>query len=205
MQIQFLGDRGQHFIPCLQKMGHEIQSISKQEEIGECDLCLVSGYRKIIKPPYIKKPKKGIVAFHESDLPKGRGWACLNWTLIEKVPLTVSMFFIDEGVDTGGIIAKKTAQVEAIDTVSTLRKKANDLILKMLEEYLPQIENGTVRLLQQNGEPTYWPKRSPEDAEWKGPDLEKLWDHLRVCDNEQYPAFFKVHGRKIILRYEVES
>ena len=204
MQIQFLGDRADEFIPCLKAMRHEVEHIAKQGQIRECDLCLVSGYRFLIKMPYLQKPKKGIVAFHESDLPKGRGWACLNWTLLEGVPLTVSMFYIDEGVDSGKILAKKSCEVEPVDTVRSLRIKANNLIRALISQELPKIESGAGKPQTQAGTSSYWRKRTAADSELKGavtPD--SLWRHLRVCDNEHYPAFFYLHGKKVVLKYEV--
>jgi methionyl-tRNA formyltransferase len=204
MHIQFLGDRAAHFVPHLEAMGHEISVISKQVQIETCDLCLVSGYRFLVKPPHLFRPRLGIVAFHESDLPQGRGWACLNWTLIEGSPLTVSMFFIDEGMDSGRIIAKKSCAVEALDMVGSLRTKANRLILDLIEEQLPRIERGEVAPLPQDGTPTHWRKRTSQDSELPpGLPLEKLWSHLRVCDNTAYPAFFRLHGKRIVLRYDV--
>lgn len=206
MRIQFLGDRAPHFVPHLEAMGHEVSVISKQAQIEACDLCLVSGYRFLVKPPQLFRPRLGIIAFHESDLPHGRGWACLNWTLLEGIPLTVTMFFIDEGMDSGRIIAKKSCALEPLDTVESLRAKANRLILELMGEQLPRVEKREATPLPQEGTPTHWRKRTPQDAELpSGFPLETLWSHLRVCDNVAYPAFFRLHGKRIVLKYEVRD
>ena len=32
-----------------------------------------------------------------------------------------------------------------------------------------------------------------------------LWDNIRICDNEKYPAYFYIEGKKITLKYEVDN
>ncbi len=49
-----------------------------------------------------------------------------------------------------------------------------------------------------------WRKRTPEDSELDGnKTLFDLWNHIRICDNNRYPAYFIYNNKKIILKYEV--
>jgi methionyl-tRNA formyltransferase len=53
---------------------------------------------------------------------------------------------------------------------------------------------------QQEGEPTYRRKRIPADSQ-VDPDqsIAEIFDLLRVCDPDRYPAFFEHRGAKYAL------
>ena len=59
---------------------------------------------------------------------------------------------------------------------------------------------------EQKGKSNYNRKRMPDDAELdSSKTLLELWDLIRICDNEAYPAWFVVDGEKFILkRYRVD-
>ncbi|XP_060745088.1 mitochondrial 10-formyltetrahydrofolate dehydrogenase [Tachysurus vachellii] len=69
----------------------------------------------------IDYPKQGSVIYHPSLLPRHRGASAINWTLIEgdqKCGFTI--FWADDGLDTGPILLQKECAVEPNDTVDTL-------------------------------------------------------------------------------------
>ncbi|XP_058482003.1 mitochondrial 10-formyltetrahydrofolate dehydrogenase [Solea solea] len=69
----------------------------------------------------IDHPKHGSIIYHPSILPRHRGASAINWTLIEgdkKAGFTV--FWADDGLDTGPILLQKDCAVEPNDTVDTL-------------------------------------------------------------------------------------
>ncbi|XP_047431119.1 mitochondrial 10-formyltetrahydrofolate dehydrogenase [Mugil cephalus] len=69
----------------------------------------------------IDHPKHGSIIYHPSILPLHRGASAINWTLIQgdkKAGFTV--FWADDGLDTGPILLQKECAVEANDTVDTL-------------------------------------------------------------------------------------
>uniref|UniRef100_A0A8C7YWQ2 10-formyltetrahydrofolate dehydrogenase n=1 Tax=Oryzias sinensis TaxID=183150 RepID=A0A8C7YWQ2_9TELE len=69
----------------------------------------------------IDHPKHGSIIYHPSILPLHRGASAINWTLIhgdEKAGFTV--FWADDGLDTGPILLQRECAVEPDDTVDTL-------------------------------------------------------------------------------------
>uniref|UniRef100_G3Q6P2 formyltetrahydrofolate dehydrogenase n=1 Tax=Gasterosteus aculeatus aculeatus TaxID=481459 RepID=G3Q6P2_GASAC len=69
----------------------------------------------------IDDPKHGSIIYHPSLLPLHRGASAINWTLIhgdKKAGFTV--FWADEGLDTGPILLQRECAVEPNDTVDTL-------------------------------------------------------------------------------------
>ncbi|TRZ03917.1 hypothetical protein DNTS_011096, partial [Danionella cerebrum] len=66
-------------------------------------------------------PKNGSIIYHPSILPRHRGASAINWTLIEgDKKAGFSIFWADDGLDTGPILLQKECPVEANDTVDTL-------------------------------------------------------------------------------------
>uniref|UniRef100_A0AAR2L8L5 10-formyltetrahydrofolate dehydrogenase n=1 Tax=Pygocentrus nattereri TaxID=42514 RepID=A0AAR2L8L5_PYGNA len=69
----------------------------------------------------IDHPKHGSIIYHPSLLPKHRGASAINWTLIEgDKKAGFSIFWADDGLDTGPILLQKECAVEPSDTVDTL-------------------------------------------------------------------------------------
>ncbi|XP_029020099.1 mitochondrial 10-formyltetrahydrofolate dehydrogenase isoform X2 [Betta splendens] len=69
----------------------------------------------------IEHPKHGSIIYHPSILPLHRGASAINWTLIhgdKKAGFTV--FWADDGLDTGPILLQRECAVEPNDTVDTL-------------------------------------------------------------------------------------
>ncbi|XP_005935383.1 mitochondrial 10-formyltetrahydrofolate dehydrogenase [Maylandia zebra] len=69
----------------------------------------------------IDHPKHGSIIYHPSILPLHRGASAINWTLIhgdKKAGFTV--FWADDGLDTGPILLQRECDVEPNDTVDTL-------------------------------------------------------------------------------------
>ncbi|KJH47226.1 formyl transferase [Dictyocaulus viviparus] len=71
---------------------------------------------EIIEAPIYKS-----IIYHPSILPKHRGASAINWTLIEgDEEAGLSIFWADDGLDTGPILLQKTCKVEENDTLNSL-------------------------------------------------------------------------------------
>ena len=74
-------------------------------------------------------------------------------------------------------------------------EKTYELILRYINEY-PNVVG-----VEQNGDATYFSRRYPKDSELDiNESLKSQFNLLRVVDNENYPAFFVIHGTKYILK-----
>jgi methionyl-tRNA formyltransferase len=148
-----------------------------------------------------------MVFFHETPLPEGKGNSPIQWTVFNKRPnLTVTAFKATEGMDAGAILYQYNIPISSLDTLEILDNKRNIGIKKCFEGILEELKQGFIVLRTQTGQDSISAKRTPDDSELD-PDeiLLSLWDQIRVCDNNNFPAFFKLEGKKIILRYEVED
>ncbi len=114
-----------------------------------------------------------------------------------------TVHFMEEGIDTGAIILQRKVPLTRFDTVRSMQRKVYsiepDLIAEALEllknrEFKPQVQDET--------QATIYPKwRKTADSEIDpNKSLLELFDFIRACDPDEYPAFFFVEGQKICLR-----
>lgn len=87
----------------------------------KADLNVLPYCNQFVPMQVINYPKLGSINYHPSLLPKHRGAASINWTLIEGDKLAgFTIFWTDAGLDTGPILLKKSCFVRPNDTVETL-------------------------------------------------------------------------------------
>ena len=205
--VQLLGIRSHLLEEQVKQLGCLTEIISSPSDLNHnADICLASGVYFIIEPNYLSIPRLGIWGFHESPLPKGRGCAPIHWTILggEK-ELTVSFFKLVEKMDCGPLLGQESCFISRTALLEDLRVMATDLTKKLLDKYLIKFLSGKVRPFDQYGEATLCAKRTAKDSKLDiSKSLDQLWDLIRICDNEEYPAWFEINGEKIILkRYRV--
>ena len=160
------------------------------------DLILVVGWTRLLGPELLRLPPLGAVGFHASLLPRYRGRAPVNWALINGERETGNtMFFLDEGVDTGDVIDQRRIPVLDEDDCATLYRKVADSAVDMLLRHLPALKAGTApRAAQDHRQATVMPRRRPEDGliDWTH-DARSLFNWVRALTHP-YPGAFTFHG-----------
>lgn len=151
----------------------------------------------------IRAAPKGSICYHPSLLPRHRGGSAINWTLMHGDPVTgFTVFWPDDGLDTGPIVLQRTCVVEPNDTVSSLYKRfLFPEGVKGMMEAVDAIAAGTVTLTPQPTEgASYEPLwRDPEQARvnWAQP-AKKLHDFIR--GNDRVPGAWAVlDGQRVTL------
>nr|CAD7457679.1 unnamed protein product [Timema tahoe] len=137
------------------KAGKPLQDvIDSYKEVG-ADLNVLPFCSQFIPMDVINFPKHKSICYHPSLLPKHRGVSAISWTLISgDKEAGFSVFWADDGLDTGPILLQKSCSVESNDTVDTLYNKflypegilsmaeAVDKVSKGTAPRIPQIEEG---------------------------------------------------------------
>ena len=205
LKIGVVGGRAQCFANVLdrEKINYDLIKVNQIDE--SYDLVFESGLYRIIPKTILQKPKIGIFGIHETPLPEGRGFAPLQWSVLNKREhLVVTFYKLDEDVDNGKIVSQSYQPIEKTDTIKELDIKRKDGIEESFQVFINELKQGYIVLRNQTGKPSYSPKRTPESCEL---DVQKklidLWDDIRICDNDKYPAWFTVDGKKIIIKYSV--
>lgn len=132
--------------------------ISELKELNP-DLLVTAAYGKILPKDVLDIPKSGCINVHGSLLPKYRGAAPLQWSIIlgEKVTGVTTMF-TDVGMDTGDMLLKSEIMIPDEMTAGELHDKMAAVGADVLKKTLKMLEAGTLhRAPQNNGEATYAP------------------------------------------------
>ena len=130
------------------------------------DIIIVAAYGKILPKSVIDYPKFGCINVHGSLLPKYRGAAPVQRCLINGENKTGNtIMYMDEGLDTGDMIARSVLPIDIDDNAETLFSKMAIDGASLLLSTLPNIINGTiVREKQDESEATYAGKVGKEDC-----------------------------------------
>lgn len=135
------------------------------------DIILVWSYSMILPRLVIEVPCLGSINVHGGLLPQYRGGHVMQWAIINGEAETgVAVHYMDEGIDTGPVIAQGRFPIESDDDASTVRQKLKVAGVKLLKEWWPVIAEGRVpRVKQDESKARYYPLRMPDDGtiDWK--------------------------------------
>lgn len=123
------------------------------------DLIVTCAYGQILPKDLLEIPRLGCINVHASILPKYRGAAPIQWSLLNGDSKTgVSLMYMDEGMDTGDIIATNSINIDTNDNVGSLHDKLSILGANLLKDNLDNIINETCnRIKQDDNKATYAP------------------------------------------------
>jgi len=123
------------------------------------DVMVVVAFGQIIPLSILKMPKYGCVNIHGSLLPKYRGAAPIQWAVLDGEKETgITTILMDEGIDTGDILLKKTIQIDTDETSGSLFDKLMALGAKAILETLDELEKGSLTPTKQGESPTAYAK-----------------------------------------------
>jgi methionyl-tRNA formyltransferase len=129
------------------------------------DLGVVVAYGALLKQATLNLPRHGWINIHYSLLPKLRGAAPVQWALINGDRESgVTIFQLDEGMDTGPIHAQLNTVIEPTETAGELLARLTSLAVTMLDEVLARIAAGFDQPQRQLGDSTSAPKLSRRDS-----------------------------------------
>lgn len=162
------------------------------------DYIFVVGLSQLVSREIIDCAKLGVIGFHPTPLPKMRGRAANVWQVLLGVHETkCSMFFIDDGMDSGDILGQEDYVIDDSDYAMDIYLKIEEATYRLSKRVLKDIINGTLNPVKQNeAEATYLLKRSPEDGEidWNEP-IEKIHRLIRAVSHP-FPGAFGMYDGK---------
>ena len=157
----------------------------------------------IIFSYFLKKSKVNLIP-HESSLPKGKGMSPLTWQILAgREKIFFSLIEASSKIDSGIIYYKKKITIPKnllFDEIKKIQLEENlKLIVKFLSFYKKKgkIPPGRAQI----GKSSFYKKRTPKDSEIEvKKSILKQFNLLRTVDNSNYPAFFKIYGKKYFIR-----
>ena len=172
----------------------ESDTIAAIERLGlNFDFGFLIWWPKIISREVMRIPKKGFINTHPSYLPYNRGKHYNFWALVEEAPFGVSLHFVEEGVDSGDIVAQTAIDYGWEDTGKTLYESAQHAMIELFKSSYPLLRIGRyTRLAQDLSRGSFHLARELEPASQIGLDktytARELLNLLRARTFPGYPA-----------------
>ncbi len=115
------------------------------------DVALVVAYGRILPLAILQAPRLGCVNVHGSLLPKYRGAAPIQWSVINGEKETgVCLMQMDEGMDTGDMLTMHALEIGGEETSGELAKRLSELARKCVQEDLPRFLRGELPPIKQD-------------------------------------------------------
>lgn len=165
----------------------------------EADLFVVAAFGQILSKEILDMPRFGCINIHASLLPKYRGAAPIQWAILNGEKETgITLMQMDEGLDTGDMLAKCTVPILDTDTGESLFDKLAEAGARLLIDTLPAIEAGSIKSVPQNDEESsYAPmiKKEMGCINWELPakELERMVRGL----NSWPSAYTTLNGKNL--------
>ncbi len=162
------------------------------------DLIVVAAYGRILPETIIELPRHGCINVHGSLLPRHRGAAPIQWSIIKGDPeVGVTIMQMDKGMDTGDILMKAAIVPDPEETSGTLFPKIARLGSQTLMDTLDMLAQGGMAMINQDdSEATSAPMLRKDDGliDWSRPAHEI---HCLIRGLDPWPtAFSFLKGRK---------
>jgi methionyl-tRNA formyltransferase len=172
----------------------------------DADLFVVVAFR-ILPKAVFSIPKHGTLNVHASLLPRYRGAAPIHRAIeAGETETGVTVFRIDDGVDTGEILMQKKTHIEAQEATPELYQRLSVMGAAALIETIDAIESGKAAPVKQNdSEATPAPKLTKEEGrvDWR-PPVEVVFNKVRA--HKPFPgSYFVLNGKRINIEWGIAS
>jgi methionyl-tRNA formyltransferase len=178
-----------------------LRDVATQVEFAAigADLAVVVAYGLILPPPVLQAPRLGCLNVHASLLPRWRGAAPIQRSILAADPETgITIMQMDEGLDTGPILLQRAIPIGPTTTAGELTTQLADLGASLIVEAADGVSRGTLMPRPQPEEcAVYAAKLRREEAwlDWRKP-ADVLERQVRAFD--PWPgAFFDGRGERI--------
>ncbi|CAG9820636.1 unnamed protein product [Phaedon cochleariae] len=170
------------------RAGKPLPEVLEQYHSVRADLNVLPYCSQFIPMEVINYPSMKSICYHPSLLPRHRGASSINWTLIcgdQKAGLTI--FWADDGLDTGPILLQEECDVDENDTVDTLYNRfLYPVGVSAVARAVDMVANGTApKIVQSEKGATYDPmlnKPELQKIDWTK-SAKNIHDFIRGMDS----------------------
>ena len=203
MKLAILTSPDQWFESYAEELSRDLGAslFKSHEDIkDEFDVLFLLAYHRLVPQSILNKNRYNLVV-HESDLPKGKGWAPFFWQVLEGQDLIkFSLFEATSELDAGKIYLQDELRLSGFELNGELRDMQGKLTCKMCKSFISKI-NSPLKAIAQEGNESFYRKRMPEDSRLDiNKTIAEQFNLLRIVDNYSYPAFFEIDGHRYFLK-----
>lgn len=174
------------------------------------DLAFVVGCRILIPPEIYEIPPLGMLAVHDSLLPEYRGFAPLNWSILNGERQTgVTLFYLSEQMDGGDIVAQRPVPIPPGATAPQVYHATCEATVELVLENCPLLAQGVApRVAQDYTQGSFTCSRTPDDGliDWAA-SATVIHNQVRAL-TYPYPGAFTYYKAKKLMIWrarELES
>jgi len=207
MRISILTDNpGSWFVPygtqlasILTALGHDTTYVFRKEDMPVGEVCFLLSCVRVIEEDYLHRNSNTIVV-HASDLPRGKGFAPLQWQILEgRQEIVVTLLEAVAAADAGPYYLKSILRFDGTELHDELRQKLGSAIVEMCVDFVARRDS--LKAIRQEGEGSVYPRRTDKDDELDvSKSIQAQFNHFRIADNERCPLYFRHLGQKYIVK-----
>jgi methionyl-tRNA formyltransferase len=164
------------------------------------DLMVMAFVTLFVPEPVLHTPRHGSIQYHPSILPRHRGPSAINWAIIQGEATTgLSVFWPDEGLDTGPVLLTKEVEITPDETLGTLYfDKLFPLGVEAMVEAVDLVRDGKApKVVQDEDEATYesWCRKADVEIDWDRP-VQDVYNLIRGA-NPRPGAWTTIDGEQV--------
>ena len=187
-------------LPIYQPASYKKPEVWEQLASHEADLCVMAYVLLMVPEEALNVPKYGSIQYHPSLLPWHKGPSSINWPIIMGRKKTgLSIFWPDNGLDTGPILLQKEVEIEPDDTLGSVYfNKLYPLGVEAMMESIELVRSGNApREVQdaQDGSYEGWCRKDNVQVDWSKPG-DEVYNLIRGA-NPQPGAWTKFNGAEV--------
>ena len=127
------------------RVEHDLAMAAAIREAG-AELVVLAGYMRLVSPTFVEEFPCRIINLHPALLPAFPGTTSISDAVRYGVKVTgVTVHFVDEGLDTGPVIAQEPVRVNDEDTAESLAERIHEVEHRLLPATIRLIATGRVR------------------------------------------------------------
>lgn len=187
-------------LPLFQPKSFKKPEVWEQMASHQADLCVMAYVTLFVPEEALNLPRLGSIQYHPSLLPLHRGPSSINWPIIKGSKKTgLSIFWPDNGLDTGPILMQKEVSISDDDTLGSLY--FNHLFPMGVESMLESVDlvrdGKAPKIVQDESAATYegWCRDQDVEIDWTKP-LQDVWNLIRGANPQ--PGAWTRHGDTIL-------
>jgi len=183
-------------LPLFQPKSFKKPEVWEQMASLEADLCVMAYVTLIVPEQALNVPRLGSIQYHPSLLPLHRGPSSINWPIIQGDEKTgLSIFWPDNGLDSGPILMQKEVPIRDDDTLGSLY--FNHLFPMGVESMLEGVDlvrdGKAPKIVQDDSKATYegWCRAEDVEIDWSR-STQEVWNLIRGANPQ--PGAWTRHG-----------
>ena len=187
-------------LPVFQPKSFRREAVREQVRELNPDLCVMAYVTLFVPEEVLNIPTHGTIQYHPSLLPMHKGPSSINWPIIFGEKKTgLSIFWPDNGLDTGPILLQKEVDIGPDDTLGSVYfNHLFPLGVDAMLESIDLVKEGKAPRIEQDpdaGSYEGWCREEQAEIDWSKP-VDDVYNLIRGC-NPQPGAWTRLNGEQV--------